>query len=137
MSHDRSTDEPADASPTGCCPLYHEAVVLIGRRWTGAILRVLMDGPLRFSQIGQAVPELSDRLLSERMKELESRGIVESTVIPGPPLRVEYALSQMGRELEPTLSELQRWAARWLGSRRTAQDGREREPSVSAASPTS
>jgi DNA-binding HxlR family transcriptional regulator len=98
-------------------------VELIGKRWTGAILRVLMDGPLRFSQIGQAVPELSDRLLSERMKELEARGIVERTVISGPPLRVEYELSPMGKELEPALSELQRWAGRWLGARRaTAVD---------------
>src|SRR5436305_5574231 len=101
-----------------CCPLYHEAVELVGRRWTGAILRVLMDGPLRFSEVAQAVPELSDRLLSERMKELEARGIVERRVIPGPPLRVEYELSQMGRELEPALSELQQWANRWLRHRR-------------------
>src|SRR5581483_10981702 len=103
-------------TPAGCCPLYHEAVELVGRRWTGAILRVLMDGPLRFSEIAQAVPELSDRLLSERMKELEARGIVERNVIPGPPLRVEYGLSKMGRELEPALAELQRWAIRWLDS---------------------
>jgi DNA-binding HxlR family transcriptional regulator len=98
----------------GCCPFYHEAVELVGKRWTGAILRVLMDGPLRFSEIAQAVPELSDRLLSERMKELEGRGMVERTVHPGPPLRVEYSLSRMGHELEPALSELQRWAERWL-----------------------
>jgi DNA-binding HxlR family transcriptional regulator len=63
------------------------------------------------------VPELSDRLLSERMKELESRGIVERNVLPGPPLRVEYQLSKMGCELEPALSELERWANRWLGDR--------------------
>jgi DNA-binding HxlR family transcriptional regulator len=99
---------------SGCCPFYHEAVELVGKRWTGAILSVLMDGPLRFSEIAQAVPELSDRLLSERMKELEGRGMVERTVYPGPPLRVEYSLSRMGRELEPALSELQRWASRWL-----------------------
>jgi DNA-binding HxlR family transcriptional regulator len=73
-----------------------------------------MDGPLRFSQIGQVVPELSDRLLSERMKELEARGIVERTVFPGPPVRVEYSLSTMGRDLEPALSELHRWANQWL-----------------------
>ncbi len=102
---------------SGCCPLYHEAVELVGRRWTGAILAVLMEGTLRFSEIAQAVPELSDRLLSERMKELEGRGIVERKVISGPPLRVEYSLSQMGRELEPALSEIQRWANRWLGER--------------------
>ena len=101
----------------GCCPFYHEAVELVGKRWTGAILRVLMDGPLRFSEIAQAVPELSDRLLSERMKELEGRGMVERTVHPGPPLRVEYSLSRMGHELEPALSELQRWAERWLSQR--------------------
>jgi DNA-binding HxlR family transcriptional regulator len=117
------SDEQAAGGPGmrgNCCPLYHEAVELVGRRWTGAILRVLMDGPLRFSEIAQAIPELSDRLLSERMKELERRGIVQRTVIPGPPLRVEYELSKMGRELEPALSEIQRWARRWLGVRRVS-----------------
>ena len=69
------------------------------------------------SQIAQSVPELSDRLLSERMKELEARGIVERRVISGPPVRVEYSLSRMGHELEPALSELQRWAKRWLAGR--------------------
>src|SRR5438270_9477353 len=120
MSAHRHTtkSEGGQTRTGGCCPLYHEAVELVGRRWTGAILRVLMDGPLRFSEIAQAVPELSDRLLSERMKQLEARGIVARTVLPGPPLRVEYELSQMGRELEPALSELQSWANRWLGRKR-------------------
>ncbi len=104
----------SEAPVAHCCPFYHEAVELVGRRWTGAILRVLMDGPLRFSEVAQAVPELSDRLLSERMKELEARGMVDRRVISGPPLRVEYELSQMGRDLEPALSELHRWANRWL-----------------------
>ena len=106
-----------EARVSGCCPYYHEAVELVGKRWTGAILRVLMDGPLRFSEIAQAVPELSDRLLSERMKELEGRGMVQRTVLPGPPVRVEYSLSTMGRELEPALFEIQRWAERWLSRR--------------------
>jgi DNA-binding HxlR family transcriptional regulator len=119
-----SAHEPIadDAQPRrDCCPLYHEAVELVGRRWTGAILRVLMDGPLRFSEIAQAIPELSDRLLSERMKELEGRGMVERTVIPGPPLRVQYELSTMGHDLEPALAELQNWARRWLGGRSGAK----------------
>ena len=120
MTAPQDTDHPSQVGRAGgCCPFYHEAVELVGKRWTGAILRVLMDGPLRFSEIAQSVPELSDRLLSERMKELEGRGIVERTVHPGPPLRVEYSLSRMGHELEPALSELQRWAERWL-RRRTA-----------------
>src|SRR5579862_2969100 len=111
----RISDGGQEARVSACCPYYHEAVELVGKRWTGAILRVLMDGPLRFSEIAQTIPELSDRLLSERMKELESRGMVQRTVIPGPPLRVEYELSQMGWELEPALAEIQRWARRWLG----------------------
>jgi DNA-binding HxlR family transcriptional regulator len=115
-THSAGAETTADTQRGTCCPLYHEAVELVGRRWTGAILRVLMDGPLRFSEIAQAVPELSDRLLSERMKELEARGIVGRTVHPGPPVRVEYALSEMGRELGPALSEIQRWARRWLGA---------------------
>jgi DNA-binding HxlR family transcriptional regulator len=108
------TSRGGEGRTSGCCPLYHEAVELVGRRWTGAIVRVLMDGPLRFSEVCQAIPELSDRLLSERMKELEGRGIVKRTVIPGPPLRVQYELSPMGRDLEPALTEIQRWAERWL-----------------------
>jgi DNA-binding HxlR family transcriptional regulator len=107
--------QDARHGPPTCCPLYHEAVELVGRRWTGAILVVLMNGPLRFSAVAHAVPELSDRLLSERMKELEARGIVRRTVHPGPPVRVEYGLSEMGRELGPALAEIQRWARRWLG----------------------
>jgi DNA-binding HxlR family transcriptional regulator len=106
--------DTADAGAHPCCPFYHEAVELVGRRWTGAILRVLMERPMRFSEVVQAVPELSDRLLSARMKELEARGLVQRTVYEGPPLRVEYSLSDMGRALEPALSEIERWARRWL-----------------------
>jgi DNA-binding HxlR family transcriptional regulator len=114
-------DQPAARrGQPACCPLYHEAVELIGRRWTGAILRVLLDGPLRFSEIAQAVPEISDRLLSERVRELERRGLVERRVHPGPPLRVEYSLSEMARELGPTLVALEAWARRWLAPRAPA-----------------
>jgi len=111
------TDGSDGVADNCCCPLYHEAVELVGRRWTGAILRVLMDRPMRFSEVVQAVPELSDRLLSARMKELEARGIVDRTVHPGPPVRVEYSLSKMGRELGPALDQLQDWAQRWLTER--------------------
>jgi DNA-binding HxlR family transcriptional regulator len=99
-----------------CCPLYHEAIELIGRRWTGAIVGVLIveQRGLRFCEIATAVPELSDRLLSERMKELEARGVVERTVRPGRPVHVEYSLTEMGRELAPAVQELRRWARRWL-----------------------
>jgi DNA-binding HxlR family transcriptional regulator len=100
----------------GCCPLYHEAIELIGRRWTGAIVEVLLQAgePLRFSEIAHAVPQLSDRMLSERMKELEERGVVERCVDPGPPVRVEYELTPMGRSLQPALAALKAWAREWL-----------------------
>ena len=105
----------AGEAPPSCCPYYHEAVELIGRRWTGAIVAVLMDGgPMRFSEISHAVPELSDRLLSERMKELEARGVVTRHVDPGPPVKVLYELTDMGTSLEPALQELKSWARRWL-----------------------
>jgi DNA-binding HxlR family transcriptional regulator len=106
-----------DADSERFCPFYHEAIEMVGRRWTGAILRALIDGPLRFSELAQAIPEISDRLLSERMKELEARGLVTRTVIAGPPLQVRYGLSQMGQELGPAIAEVQRWGRRWLGPR--------------------
>ena len=109
-----ATAEKGDCGPA-CCPRLHEAVELVGKRWTGAIVYVLLEGgSMRFSEIGSAVPNLSDRLLSERMKELEARGIVEREVREGSPARVEYSLTEMGRELAPSLRELREWALRWL-----------------------
>jgi DNA-binding HxlR family transcriptional regulator len=107
---DRLEDRPH------CCPHFHRAVELVGKRWTGAILYVLLqaNGPLRFSEIAHAVPDLSDRLLSERMKELERCGIVDRRVAGTSPVRVEYALTDRGRALEPSLAELKGWADRWL-----------------------
>jgi DNA-binding HxlR family transcriptional regulator len=97
-----------------CCALYHRAVELIGKRWTGAILLVLLDGPLRFSEIRHLVPDLSDRLLSERLKELEGEEIVERRVLEGSPVRVEYALTSKGMALEPAVRALKSWANAWL-----------------------
>jgi DNA-binding HxlR family transcriptional regulator len=142
-----------------CCPRLHETVELVGKRWSGAILLVMMDGPLRFSeiralvpdisdrllserlkelesegkrwsgaivyvllhggtmrfsQIAHAVPALSDRLLSERLKELEARGIVERRVSDGSPVKVEYELTERGRDLRDAIAELKAWGDRWL-----------------------
>ena len=106
---------PDDDGEPKCCPRLHEAVELVGKRWTGAIVAVMLQGgPMRFSQIAQAVPALSDRLLSERMKELEARGMVERRVGGASPARVEYELTPMGRDIAPALAELQAWARRWL-----------------------
>jgi DNA-binding HxlR family transcriptional regulator len=118
------TGARADAAGTAvegdrptCCGLYHRAIELVGKRWTGAILLVLLDGPRHFSGIRQLVPELSDRLLSERLKELEAEGIVERRVLDGSPVRVEYSLTAKGRALEPTLRALKQWAHEHLPDR--------------------
>jgi DNA-binding HxlR family transcriptional regulator len=118
----KNKPEPAGAEQSGqcdphrnpCCALYHQAIELVGKRWTGAILLVLLDGSLRFSEVRQLVPQLSDRLLSERMKELETEEIVERTVVDGSPVRVEYSLTAKGRALEPAVRALKQWANDWL-----------------------
>ena len=101
-----------------CCGLYHRAVELIGKRWTGAIVLVLLDGPLHFSGIRELVPELSDRLLSERLKELEAEGVVERRVLDGSPVRVEYSLTPKGEALEPAVRALKQWGREWLAGSR-------------------
>jgi DNA-binding HxlR family transcriptional regulator len=138
---------PAQPDLPTCCPHYHEAVEMLGRRWTGAIVAVLLErgAPMRFTEVSAAVPELSDRLLSERMKELERRGVVRRHVDPGPPVRVRYELTAAGRGLRPAVKALERWAQRWLapgtavapsdraqrardGDARDREGGRDREP---------
>ncbi|HEY1594432.1 MAG TPA: helix-turn-helix domain-containing protein [Thermoleophilaceae bacterium] len=122
MAASAATDAPQDpgageqavAGRSECCALYHRAVELVGKRWTGAILLVLLDGPLRFSEIRHLVPDLSDRLLSERLKELETEDIVERRVLDGSPVRVEYALTGKGLALEPAVRALKSWANAWL-----------------------
>lgn len=96
------------------CPRYHKAIELVGKRWTGGIIRTLMDGPRRFTDLLEAVPGLHDRLLSERLKELESEGIVQRRVYPETPVRIEYELTPRGRDLDKVITEVQRWADRWI-----------------------
>lgn len=97
----------------GVCPDFHAAIELIGRRWTGAIVSALTEGPMRFGELAKAVPGLSDRLLSQRLRELERAGVVERTVEPGTPVKVSYALSEKGADLGPAMAELREWARRW------------------------
>ena len=95
------------------CPHFHRAVELIGRRWTGAILSAMLSGASRFTDIVNAVPGLSDRLLSERLKELECEGIVQRVVHPETPVRIEYLLTAKGHDLGAVVEEVRTWANRW------------------------
>jgi DNA-binding HxlR family transcriptional regulator len=96
------------------CTRYHRAVELIGRRWAGAIIQALLAGPARFASIRDAIPEISDRMLSERLKELEAEGIVTRHVHPDAPVRVEYELTDKGRDLQRALAAIGEWAERWI-----------------------
>jgi DNA-binding HxlR family transcriptional regulator len=106
-------DERRATEGPGVCPHYHAAIELVGKRWTGAILAALGEGPMRFAELGRAVPGLSDRLLSQRLRELEGEGLLERTVEPGTPVRVSYELTEKGADLGPAIAELGGWARRW------------------------
>lgn len=98
---------------TAFCPQYHQATELIGRRWTGAILRALRAGVHRFSDLKAAIPDLSDRMLSERLKELEKEGIVERSVFPETPVRIDYHLTRKGEALGGVMDAIADWAYTW------------------------
>jgi DNA-binding HxlR family transcriptional regulator len=96
------------------CPHFQKAVELVGKRWSGTILRALMDGPRRFSEIAAHIPQISDRSLSLRLKELESEKVIIRQVEPTQPVSVSYELTTKGRDLEAVITELERWAHDWV-----------------------
>ena len=96
------------------CPRYQAAVEIIAQRWTALIIKVLMPGPRRFSELSDELEVVSDRVLSERLKELEQAGIVTRRVIPEPPIRVEYTLTEKGLALDPILTAIESWSHDWI-----------------------
>jgi DNA-binding HxlR family transcriptional regulator len=95
------------------CPDFHHAIELIGKRWSGAIVREMLTGACRFSELRTAIPDISDRMLCARLKGLEEAGIVERRVYAETPVRVEYQLSQKGRALEQVFDAIGAWADAW------------------------
>lgn len=129
--------------PAAHCPRFQASVELLGSRWTASILRVLLQGPHRFTDLLETVPRLSSRLLSQRLDELAAAGIV--TQRPG---RREYQLTAKGEGLREAFAALEAWNARWDHSGATpsrgAQDGpgstapdRQAEPTVARSGPHS
>jgi DNA-binding HxlR family transcriptional regulator len=98
-----------------CCPYYHAAVELLGRRWNGAIVEVLLRAPepVRFTDLSAGVPDISDRLLTQRLKQLAQQGIVQRTT-DAPANHPRYALTDKGRDLHPAVQALTAWGRRWL-----------------------
>jgi DNA-binding HxlR family transcriptional regulator len=112
------------------CSRFHRAVELIGSRWTGAIIQTLLQGSARYATIRSAIPDITDRMLSERLRSLEGEGLLTRTVIPDSPVRVEYELTSKGRSLKGALSAIGSWAEHWISlpGEQTVQRLRERTP---------
>jgi DNA-binding HxlR family transcriptional regulator len=104
----------AGMGSAGLCARFHKAVELIGRRWSGAIIQILRQRPSRYAELRAAIPDITDRMLSERLRELEDEAIVARTVIPETPVRVEYSLTSKGRALAPALDAIGHWAEKWV-----------------------
>jgi DNA-binding HxlR family transcriptional regulator len=96
------------------CARFHRAVELIGSRWTGAIIQTLLQGKTRYALIKAAIPDITDRMLSERLRSLEAEDLVTRWVIADTPVRVEYELTDKGRSLQTALREIGTWAERWI-----------------------
>ena len=96
------------------CGRFHRASELIGRRWTGAIIFVMLRTRCRFATLREAIPDITDRMLSERLQELEHEGILERLVVPDTPVRVEYTLTKKGRALGKAIAAITEWAHTWI-----------------------
>ncbi len=99
---------------TPYCHHFHRAVEAVTRRWSPEIIRALLAGTNRFSALAAQIPGLSDRVLSERLKDLEAEGIVVRTVHPDTPVRIEYSLSEKGADLAGAVLAIAEWADRWI-----------------------
>jgi DNA-binding HxlR family transcriptional regulator len=95
------------------CPKYERAMEILSKKWTGLIVRILLGGKKRFGEFRTQMPEVSDRLLSERLQYLELQGILERRVCDTKPVRVEYELTGKGRDLEPIVIAIQDWGEHW------------------------
>ncbi len=98
------------------CESFQRAAQLVGQRWVPQIVWVLLDGRRRYSAVRESIPEISDTLLSERLRELEEAGVVTRTVTPSTPVLIEYSLSERGRELAVVMDGLSTWAERWASA---------------------
>jgi DNA-binding HxlR family transcriptional regulator len=100
--------------PPALCTRFHRASELIGRRWTGAIIFLLLKQTGRFATLRDAIPDITDRMLSERLQELEDEGLVERTVVPATPVRVEYSLTRKGKALAEPIGAIANWAEKYV-----------------------
>jgi DNA-binding HxlR family transcriptional regulator len=115
----------SSSHPPELCSRFHRASELIGRRWTGAIIFVLLRSSCRFATLREAIPDITDRMLSDRLQELEAEGIVARTVVPEAPVRVEYSLTKKGRALATAIDAIADWAHKWIELERPSEKAAE------------
>ncbi|MBA3348242.1 MAG: helix-turn-helix transcriptional regulator [Actinobacteria bacterium] len=96
------------------CPIAH-ALGTVGERWTLLVVRDLLNGPKRYTDLAASLPGIGTNILAARLKELEANGLVEKRKLPPPAASTVYELTSYGRDLRPVLHELSRWGARSLG----------------------
>jgi len=125
----------AASHPPDLCARFHRASELIGRRWTGAIIFVLLKSRCRFATLRDAIPEITDRMLSDRLQELDAEGIVERTVIPETPVRVEYSLTKKGRALAAAMDAIAEWAHKWTDDQPAPKRATKRATTVGTSRP--
>ncbi|GAA1481183.1 helix-turn-helix domain-containing protein [Gordonia sinesedis] len=94
------------------CAPFNAAMDVLSRRWTGGIVRALLGGASRFGEIRDAVPGITDAVLSTRLRELNERRLVRRQVREGPPAQVRYTLTAAGRDLEPVLDAIEAYGRR-------------------------
>lgn len=102
----RTRHDRLDCSP-GCA--VEATLTLIDGKWKGVILFHLLDGTLRFNEIRRKLPSVTQRMLTHQLRELEADGLISRTVFPQVPPRVDYALTERGRSLQPVLMALKQW----------------------------
>lgn len=111
----RSTrDEVLIMDQPQMCPRFEKAMELLSKRWTALIVFQLLQGPQRFARIEGSLPNLSGKVLSERLKELEAEGIIKRDVFPETPVRIEYKLTEKGKALAPLFDNILSWSSEWI-----------------------
>jgi DNA-binding HxlR family transcriptional regulator len=110
------------------CRAFQLALTVLGRPWTALILNLLHDGPLRFSEIAERARGLGDKVLSARLKDLETRRLLVRQVEPGPPVRVSYHLTEQGQAFGQVAQAIDRWGHQLAQEVPGANEDRPRRP---------
>jgi DNA-binding HxlR family transcriptional regulator len=110
---------PTDARQL--CPRFEAAMKLLSRPWNGLLISALTEGPHRFGELSERLAPIGDRILSQRLKELERLHLIERRVLPGPPVRVEYSLSESGRGFSAVEDAIRAWGEK-VGAAMLAAD---------------